>query len=161
MKKKLLITLGILVIIILSSAVTYAVTTGAFSPKYNKPSDYKIGMKYEDAVKADKPILALFYVDWCKYCLRFMPSYKTIEPKVKENFNVVMINAEDPTKQDLVKEVRLTSYPSLFVLDPKYGNRVFISHAFYGDTKSLKGELDMYAKIRKLLDAGEKCSSQK
>lgn len=161
MKKKLFITLGILIIVMLTSAVTYAVATGVFKPKYNKPSDYKVGIKYEEALKGDKPILALFYVDWCGYCMRFMPSYKTIEPKVKENFNVVMINAEDPAMQDLVKEVRLTGYPTLYILDPKYNNRVFINQAFYGDIKTLKGELDMYANIRKLLDAGEKCAAGK
>ena len=75
MKKKVLITLIITGIVILTSAITYALTNPSAEQKH-KPSDYKIGIKYSEALQSDKPMLALMYVDWCGYCLRFMPKYK-------------------------------------------------------------------------------------
>ena len=64
MKKKIIITLAILLVVILTSAAGFAVATGAFDKK-EKPSDYKVGISYEQALESDKPMLALFYVDWC------------------------------------------------------------------------------------------------
>ena len=62
MKKKILITLGIIVAIAASSVVGFAVAA-MNAPKH--PSDYKIGIPYEKALESDKPMLAVFYVDWC------------------------------------------------------------------------------------------------
>ena len=158
MKKKLLITLGIFLLIVFTSAVTYAVTSGAFNPKQSKPSDYKVGVSYDKAMNGNKPVLALFYVDWCGYCLRFMPKFKTIESLYKSDYNLLMINAEDVNHEALVRDVRLTGYPTVYIIDPKYDNRVLLNNSVYGDLKAFRAELDRYLKIRKLLDRAESCS---
>ena len=150
MKKKIIIILSILVVVVLTSIGTYAY--GSMNQKH-KPSDYKIGIKYEDALKTDKPMLALFYVDWCGYCLKFMPKYKTISSIYKKDYNVVMLNSENPRYKDLVSDVTLSGYPTLYIIDPKYNNRVHLSNSIYMDLKKLRVELDRYLRIRKLLDS--------
>ncbi len=149
MKKKIIITLGILLTVAFASVGAYAF--GSMNQKH-KPSDYKIGIKYEDAVKTDKPMLALFYVDWCGYCLKFMPKYKTISSIYKNDYNVVMLNAENPRYKSLVEDVTLGGYPTLYIIDPKYDNRVHVSNTIYMDLKKLRIELDRYLRVRKLLD---------
>ena len=54
MKKKILITLGILLTLIVASVAGVAVTN-MNAPKH--PSEYKIGISYDEAVKSDKPML--------------------------------------------------------------------------------------------------------
>ena len=150
MKKKIIIILSILVVVVFTSIGAYAY--GTMNQKH-KPSDYKIGIKYEDAIKTDKPMLALFYVDWCGYCLKFMPKYKTISSIYKKDYNVVMLNSENPRYKDLVADVTLSGYPTLYIIDPKYNNRVHLSNSIYMDLKKLRVELDRYLRIRKLLDS--------
>jgi thiol-disulfide isomerase/thioredoxin len=89
-------------IVIVLCAIT-ATTCFALMPKANlKPSDYDQGLTYEQAAKEGKPILALFYVDWCAYCKRFVPKYDKVRTLNKFNFNFVMINVEDPENQLMV-----------------------------------------------------------
>lgn len=151
MKKKLFVTLGILLVIIFTSAISYAVTTGAFSEKH-KPSDYQIGVSYDEALQSDKPMMALFYVDWCGYCLKFMPKYNTVSKIYKDKYNVVMLNAEDPQYKALVEDVVLSGFPTLYIIDPKYDNRIHITNGIYMDMKKLRVELDRYLRIRDILD---------
>ncbi|MBE7709198.1 MAG: hypothetical protein E7Z93_01985 [Cyanobacteria bacterium SIG32] len=150
MKKKIIIGLSILLVVVLASVGAYAY--GTMNQKH-KPSDYNIGIKYEDAVVSDKPMLALFYVDWCGYCLKFMPKYKTISSIYKKDYNVVMLNAENPRYKTLVEDVTLGGYPTLYIIDPKYDNRVHISNSIYADLKKMRVELDRYLRVRKLLDS--------
>lgn len=151
MNKKILITIGIILAVILTSAVTYALTNPSMEQKH-KPSDYKIGIKYDEAVQSDKPMMALFYVDWCGYCLKFMPKYKTISKIYKDKYNVVMLNAEDPANKALVEDVVLSGFPTLYIIDPKYDNRILLNNGIYQDMKKLRVELDRYLRIRGLLD---------
>ena len=151
MKKKVLITLIITGIVILTSAITYALTNPGLEQKH-KPSDYKMGIKYSEALQSDKPMLALMYVDWCGYCLKFMPKYKTVSNIYKDKFNIVMLNAEDPANKELVEDVALSGFPTLYIIDPKYDNRVLLNNAIYMDLKKLRVELDRYLRIRELLD---------
>ncbi len=151
MKKKFLIMLIIIGVVILTSAITYALT-GPFTEQHKKPSDYKIGVKYSDALQSDKPMLALMYVDWCGYCLKFMPKYKTINNIYKDKFNIVMINAEDPANKELVDDVALSGFPTMYIIDPKYDNRILLNNAIYMDLKKLRVELERYLRIRGLLD---------
>lgn len=151
MNKKILVTIGIIFAVILTSAVTFALT-GPMREQQHKPSDYKIGIEYQEALKSDKPMLALFYVDWCGYCLKFMPKYKIVSNIYKDKFNVVMLNAENPENLKLVEDVSLSGFPTLYILDPKYDNRVLLNNGIYMDMKKLRVELDRFLRIRALLD---------
>lgn len=158
MKKKIIISLSILFLVICTSAIALAVNNAiAENNKHKVPSDYKIGITYDEAIQQDKPMLALFYVDWCGYCLRFMPKYKTVHSLYKNKFNFVMIKADEEANQKLVEDVRISSYPTLYILDNKYDNRVLLNNSLYLDLGKLREELDRFLRIRKMLDSAEKC----
>lgn len=150
MKKKILITLGIWVTLIVASVAGVAVTN-MNAPKH--PSEYKIGISYDEAVKSDKPMLAVFYVDWCGYCLRFMPKFRILNTLYKNKYNFVMINVEgDQNTRALAEDVGIAGYPTVYILDPKYDNRVLLSNSYYHNLKKFRVELDRYLRIRALLD---------
>lgn len=150
MKKKILITLGILVTLIVASVAGVAVTN-MNAPKH--PSEYKIGISYDEAVKSDKPMLAVFYVDWCGYCLRFMPKFRILNTLYKDKYNFVMINVEgNQNTKALAEDVGIAGFPTVYILDPKYDNRVLLSNSYYHNLKKFRVELDRYLRIRALLD---------
>ena len=155
MKKKIIITLAVLFVVLITSAAGFAVATGAFDKK-EKPSDYKIGIQYHEALESDKPMLALLYVDWCGYCLRFMPKYKILNMLYGTRYNFVMLNAEDPANRELVEDVALTGFPTVYILDPKYDNRILINNAIYQNLPKFKIELNRYLRIRGMLDKASK-----
>lgn len=156
MKKKIIIGLLILVTVLMASAVTYAVTSGMMGGK-SVPSDYKVGVSYDVAMKGDKPVVALFYADWCGYCLKFMPRFKTLESLYKNKYNFLMINVEDTSKAELVRDVALTGYPTVYIIDPKFDNRVLINNGIYMDLVKFRAELDRYLRIRLKLNNSELC----
>ena len=155
MKKKIIITLAILFAVILTSAAGFAVAPGALDKK-EKPSDYKVGITYDQALESDKPMLALFYVDWCGYCLRFMPKFKVLSMMYLGRYNFVMLNVEDPVNKELVEDVALTGFPTVYIMDPKYDNRILINNAIYQNVPKFRVELDRYLRIRGLLDKASK-----
>jgi len=161
MKKKIFIAIGVIAICIASAVVTLAVNNNIENSKKKVPSDYHVGITYEEALQDDKPILGLFYVDWCGYCLKFMPKYSTLSKVYKNKFNFVMLNAEDPANAELVQDVALAGFPTMYIIDKKYDNRVLLNNAIYLDLAKTRKELDRYLSIRKLLDAGEKCAESK
>lgn len=160
MKKKIFITLGILVVCLMTAVVSLAVTNNIQTSQKKIPSDYHVGITYDEAINDDKPILGLFYVDWCGYCLRFMPKYATLNRLYKDKYNFVMLNAEDPANQKLVEDVALSGFPTMYVIDPKYDNRFLLNNSIYLDLKKLRTELDRYLSIRKRLDDCQKCSDK-
>ena len=150
MRKKIFITLGIILALAGVSAAGIAVTS-MNAPKH--PSEYHIGITYEEALKSEKPMLAVFYVDWCGYCLRFMPKFATLSRVYKDKFNFVMINVEETEQtKKMAEEVGIGGFPTVYILDPKYDNRVLMPNAFYQNLAKFRGELDRYLRIRSLLD---------
>lgn len=118
-----------------------------------KPSEYNIGIEYNQALKGDKPIVALFYADWCHFCIKFMPVYQEISEKYKDILNFAKVNVEDKKYEKVVNEIGITGYPTVFIIDPKYDNQVLISNALLGNSKDISKELDRYVRIRKILDS--------
>lgn len=118
-----------------------------------KPSEYNIGIEYDKAIKAKKPILTLFFADWCHYCIKFMPIYQQLSEKYKDDLNFAKVNVEDKKYEKLVREIGLTGYPTVFIIDPKYDNQVLLSNAHLGSAEDVSKELDRFLRIRKLLDS--------
>lgn len=149
MKKGLRVTLIIMAVLIFAiSAVTWA-----FSPKKNlKPSEYNIGTTYEFAIHDNKPFIALFYTDWCTYCMRFMPKYKMIADIYKNKYNFVMINVENPDFDSVVKDYAIGSFPTIYIIDPTIDNRILINNTLYDDLSKLRVEFDRYLRIRAMIN---------
>lgn len=149
MKRKILITLGIIIAVAVSSVLGFAYAA-MNAPKH--PSDYKIGISYEKALESDKPMVALFYVDWCGYCMKFMPKFKILSGIYKNKYNFVMLNVEADENKALSEDVGIAGFPTVYILDPKYDNRVLMSNSYYQNLKKFRVELDRYLRIRGLLD---------
>lgn len=117
-----------------------------------KPSDYKIGIEYNEAIKAEKPVVVLFYADWCRYCIGFMPTFQTLSRIYKDKYNFSKVNIEDPKYEKVVKNADLTGFPTVYLIDPKYDNKVLLSNATFSDLKKIRVELDRFVRIRSMLD---------
>ncbi len=117
-----------------------------------KPSQYNIGIDYDKAMKSDKPVVVLFYADWCRFCIGFMPTYQSLSNIYKDDYNFSKINVEDPKYEQLVKESGITGFPTVFLLDPKYDNKVLLSNALFSDMKKIRVELDRFLRIHNMLN---------
>ena len=152
--KKVVISSVAIAVVAVMSVIGYAYANNMFSQK-QKPSDYHVGIKYEQALQSDKPMLALFYADWCGYCLKFMPRFETISKLYKNDFNAVMLDVDNPDNRELIEDVAIGGFPTVFIFDPKYDNRVMLSNGIYQDMKKLRVELDRFLRIRRMLDKAE------
>ena len=133
-------------------------TALAVLPKANmKPSDYDIGVTYEQVKNQDKPIVAVFYVDWCTYCKRFMPRLDKVRNINKDKFNFVLINVEDSKNESLVREYRISGYPAVYIIDTKYDNRVHIDNPFFFFFSDLNKEVVRYYNFRNLITNNKSC----
>ncbi len=144
MKKILLISFVIFTVV--------ATSVRAFGPKTDiKPSEYEIGISFEQANKDVKPSIVLFYADWCTYCMKFMPKFKILSDVYKEKYNFVMINVDNPAYKKTIDEYALGGFPTMYIVDPKLDNRVLISNTLYDNLRKTRVELDRYLRIRALI----------
>lgn len=121
-------------------------------PKVNQHSqDYGIGMTYHRAGLEDKPMLVLFYVDWCTYCKNFMPKLRLLNAIYQNKYNVVLVNCEDEANKSLVEDFHITSYPTIYIVDDRIKNRVHIDNGYYDNINLIKRELDRYILVRNLV----------
>ena len=145
--KKTLLIIAVILVVLVTSAVVWA-----FSPKKTlKPSEYNIGTTYELAIKDKKPIIALFYADWCTYCMRFMPKYKIIAEVYKNKYNFAMINVDNPKYAKLLKDYSVGGFPTMYIIDPTIDNRISLSNTIYDDLGKLRVEFDRYLRVRSMI----------
>ncbi len=114
-----------------------------------KPSDYKIGMDYKKAIESKKPMLILFYADWCGFCIRFMPIYERLYKAHKHDFNFVKINVEDEKYADVVKKYEIAAFPTVFLVNTKKDTRERLENHDFGDMDKLNGILNDFYKENK------------
>lgn len=114
-----------------------------------KPSEYKIGMDYKKAVESKKPMLILFYADWCGFCVRFMPIYEKLYKAHKRDFNFVKINVEDSKNSDLVEKYEIKAFPTVFLVNTKEDTREKLENRDFGDMDKLNGILNDFYKENK------------
>ena len=147
MKKKLLIIFGVIFVLAFTSAVAIAVSV-MNAPKH--PSDYHIGITYDEAVAAsEKPILAVFYVDWCGYCRKFMPVFGKIASQYVKDYTFSAINCDNPAYSQMLKDFHIIGFPSVFVIDKKINHKFILNTAVLSDESLIKEELDSYLRVRK------------
>lgn len=142
-----LILIFISLTVILTSAFVWA-----SSPNKNlAPSKYNIGISYESAMQKEKPFIAMFYVDWCSYCKKFMPEYKLLSKVYENKYNFVMINAEESVNNKIVNDYAIGGFPTVYIIDPVIDNRVLINNTIYDNPAKLRIELDRYLRIRRMI----------
>ena len=114
---------------------------------------YELDMAYDEALKQNKPVILLFYTNWCGACKRALPLIKAQREKFGETFVFTSLNAEDTKYAETIKDYRLRCFPTVYIIDPKYDNRVHLEVSYLFNADAFAKELNRYAKIRKLLDA--------
>lgn len=150
--KTLLVSLAVLALVGVSAACF------AILPKANmKPSDYDLGVTYAQASQEDKPMIAVFYVDWCTYCKKFMARLDKVRNITKDEFNVVLINVENPENEKLVREYQISGYPTVYIIDSKFDYRSHIDNPALESVDSFNKEVQRYANLRKLIKKSELC----
>ena len=105
----------------------------------------------EEAIKSDKPVLAMFYVDWCTYCRRFMPMFGLFSIAYKNKYAFAAINCEEPAMKELVKEYDIYGYPTVYIIDKKLDFYYAINPMLFSEQEALKKEFDKYLKLRSKL----------
>ena len=50
--------------------------------------------KFKNIVKEDKPVLMLYYAEWCPYCQIFKPTWKDIQEELKSKRNIRVAEVE-------------------------------------------------------------------
>lgn len=121
-------------------------------PAGKKPSEYTVGKDYNEAIKTSKPVLVLFYADWCRYCIRFMPIYEQAVEKYGNDMEFAKVNVEDRKYEKLVQDSRISGFPTVIIIDKKYDNKAIVPNSSLGTIDDLSVELDRFIRIRKLLD---------
>lgn len=158
MKKFFNLKNSIIAGVILVLSIATVSTCMAVLPKADmKPSDYDIGLTFEKASQEDKPILTVFYVDWCSYCRRFMPKLDKVRNINKNDISVVLINVENPDNEKMAREYHISGYPSVYIIEPKYENRVHIDNAYLESAASLNKEVARYLKYKKMIKKEQAC----
>ncbi len=102
-----------------------------------KPSDYKFGIPYSKAIKAKKPMIVLFYADWCGFCIRFMPIYEELYKNHKNQFNFVKVNVDDKENEELVKKYEIAGFPTVYMVNTKTDKREQLKNENFGDMNKL------------------------
>lgn len=114
-----------------------------------KPSEYKVGIPYEKAIKQKKPMLVLFYADWCGFCVRFMPIFEELHKNHKDQFNFVKVNVEDNKYQDAVKKYEISAFPTVYMVNTKTDKREHLKNENFGDMSKLDELLNDFYKKNK------------
>jgi len=117
-----------------------------------KPSDYEVGKDYNSVIRSSKPVFVLFYADWCRYCIRFMPIFEQAAEKYGEDMEFAKVNVEDKKYEKLVRDSRIGGFPTVMIIDKKYDNKVSIPNSYLSNIDDLSNEIDRFVKIRRLLD---------
>ena len=104
-----------------------------------------------EALKSNKPVVAMFYVDWCTYCRRFMPVFGIFAEMYKDKFSFATINCEDPANKEILQNYSIWGYPTIFIIDKKIGFEYATNPMITSSPEIFKQELDKYINFRSKL----------
>ena len=105
-------------------------------------------MGLNEALKSNKPVVAMFYVDWCTYCRRFMPVFGIFSEMYKDKFSFAAINCEDPANEEILKNYSIWGYPTISIIDRKFDYEYATNPMITTSPEIFKQELDKYLKLR-------------
>lgn len=104
-----------------------------------------------DISKSKKPVVVMFYVDWCGYCRRFMPIYGEISKELNKKFTFSVVNCDYPENKELVEKYHINHFPTLYINDKDLDFEYEINSIATQDNESFKSELEKHLKLRSKL----------
>lgn len=86
---------------------------------------YAKGKSLEDAKATGKPVVAVFYADWCGYCKKFAPTFAKIIKKrqFKSNLAAAFINGADESNSKYMKEYNVQGFPTVIMINFETGEK--------------------------------------
>lgn len=155
MKKKFFIGLFVVAAIglFVFAHIVLKANDNRYTPQTNLQAPIEIPeqsiITMQEASTIDKPIVAMFYVDWCGYCRKFMPVFGKFANKYKNDYSFVVINCDNYENRKLVDDFHIVGFPSLFIIDNQINHKFTLNMAATSEEKVMKEELDNYLKFRK------------
>lgn len=110
-------------------------------------------VKYADVKDIEKPMLVMFYVDWCGYCRRYMPIFGELAKEYADKYTFALVNCDDPENKSFYKEMGVMGFPTLFVIDKKYDFHFSVNMAGTQDVEIMRSELNRYLNFRAKIKA--------
>jgi len=72
---------------------------------------------FKNIVKEDKPVLMLYYAEWCPHCQIFKPTWKDIQEELKPKRNIRVAEVEYKDLSFIPKKYKdIISFPTLRVI---------------------------------------------
>lgn len=105
-------------------------------------------VKYSDVKDFEKPILAMFYVDWCGYCRRYMPTFGEFAKEYADKYTFAIIDCDKPENKAFYKEMGVMGFPTLFIIDKKHDFHFSVNMAGTQEDDIMRSELDRYLNFR-------------
>lgn len=92
---------------------------------------YAKNQTLEKAQASGKPVVVLFYADWCGYCKKFVPTFNDIikTRKFKSNLAVAFVDGTNPANTQYMVDYEVKGFPSVFMVNFKSGEKVKIDNA--------------------------------
>ena len=106
------------------------------------------------AKEKGKPILAFFYVDWCRYCQKFAPTFDKLTKNgaIKKHFTTAYINCEAEENRPIADKFGIRAFPTVFVIRPDDSKKM-IDNGLLFDENAQK---ELAQSIIKIEESGEK-----
>lgn len=105
-------------------------------------------LSIEEANKTNKPVVAMFYVDWCGYCRRYMPIFGEFAKEYKNKYAFVAINCDKPEYRKIVNNNNIMAFPTFVVFDKKNDYDFMLPQTVTIDKGIMKTSLNKYLKLR-------------
>ncbi len=105
-------------------------------------------LSIEEANKTNKPVVAMFYVDWCGYCRRYMPIFGEFAKEYKNKYAFAAINCDKPEYRKIVNNNNIMAFPTFVVFDKKNDYDFMLPQTVTIDKGIMKTSLNKYLKLR-------------
>ncbi len=105
-----------------------------------------------DLKQANKPVIAMFYVDWCGYCRRFMPIFGEVSKKMNKDFTFSVVNCDYPENLKLLEEYNINHFPTVYIIDNDLDFKYEMNMSGFNDAESCISELKRHLKLRAKLN---------
>lgn len=108
-------------------------------------------VRYSELKDHKKPVVILFYVDWCTYCRRFMPIFGIVSEKLNKEFTFAVVNCDYSESLKLLKKYNINHFPTVYITDKDLDFSYEMSMAGLYDANAFESELKKHLKLRSKL----------
>ncbi len=127
----------------------------AYTPQANLSAPIEIPntgiVALNELTDTEKPILVMFYADWCTYCRRYMPVFGELSKKYSDKYNFAVVNCDYPENRDWVNKANIIAFPTLKIVDKKFDVILSLDMSATQSDLILDDELQQYLRLRKKL----------